>query len=60
VTDPFSRLSEARKQAALARDELDRGSPEWKYAQKAAADAESALVLLGGTEILEESNDVEP
>jgi len=54
MTDPASRLREAQMQARLARDELDRDTPEWSYAHQAVANAESARVLLEGPEVLDE------
>jgi len=57
MTDPETRLREARKQAVLACQDLDRDSSAWNYAQKAAANAESALVLLEGPEILEHAQE---
>jgi len=59
MSDPATRLREAQKQAALAREQLDPESPEWDYAQGAAANAESARVLLEGAEILTGDTDAE-
>jgi hypothetical protein len=47
---PVKRLREARKQANLARKELDEGSDEWEHASSAAASARRALITLHNSE----------
>jgi len=50
-------IDEAYDLLIEARGHLDRGSSEWEYVQGAAAQAESAQILLGGPEVLEADTD---
>jgi len=52
---PVNRLEEIQKQARIVADDVDDASAS-RYVQRAAACAESALVVLQGPEILDGDN----
>ena len=54
--DPIKRLEELRKQADIIADDIDDSAAK-RYARRAGACAESALVMLQGPEILDEEVD---